>query len=372
MKFSVSKEDLSKALKKCIGAVDARANLPVLSCFKITANDDAVTIEATDLSIFIRTTINATVAEPGTMAVAAKKLTQIVSALPNDAILFDAVNSDDGSIQKVSIACRKSNYALVCMGATDYPSAVDVASELSFSINAASLVRNMALVSYARSDDESRKQLNGVLCSLRSGTMTIAATDGRRLAMTEMKLPEDSAAIADADAILPAEFVANFSRMVEGGAEGDIKVAMNNAMMSFSMSNTTIITKLIEGTYPNFRQVIPESTKTTARVARQPLLDIINRVAMVTDEGAVSVNVTMADSQLTAEAKSALVGEASEVIDAGYDGEPIGISFNPLFFIEPLKNMDCDILEMKFNDDSGPCIITDNDGFVYVMMPMRK
>lgn len=378
MRFTVSKSSFQQTLKKCIGAIDNRVTLPALSCFRITARNGAVAVDATNLSMHINATIQgAQVESGGSTLIAARKLAQIVGALPDGDVLFctDAKDGQgaDGAAEKAIVQSGKAKYSLNCMDAAEYPPLEGGELSDMFTVRAGELTRCIALVDYAASTDETRRQLNSVLLSLRGGALTVAATDGRRLAVSEIAVGGiDGQDGREADAILPVAFASGLARMIDGEEDSTMRVSANASVMRFTLQNSVVMTKLIEGSYPNFRQVIPNETNGgTARVQRQALLDAIGRVSMIAD-GVASVAVRFTGEQVVAKANSAMFGEAVDVLDAGFSGGDLTIAFNPTFIMEPLRAMDSDIAEVRFTDEAGPCIITDNAGFLYVVMPMRN
>lgn len=362
MKFSVTKEHLNTVLKRAMCAISPRVTFPVLNNFLLEASGDRLIVTASDLEISVRTSVPALVEEEGKTTLPAKKLSQIAAAFPAGDVYFVC---DEDEIS--SLSCQKSHYKLRGLDASQFPPLGDFEEVWSFTLPTHELVRNIAKVSYARSSDETRKQLNGVLFSVRNAVLTIAATDGRRLALVEKPLPDPTA--TDGDVILPNKASAELARGLDG--DGDVKVRLNQACVVFETIDTVIMTKLVEGTYPNFRQVIPDNFNRSVAIPRAIFAEALNRVSMVVSDNSASVRLQLNEGQLVVSASSADVGEASEPVDVSYEGDSVTISFNPLFFNEPLKYLDCDQLIMQFKDDYSPVVISGDEGFLYVLMPMR-
>jgi len=148
-------------------------------------------------------------------------------------------------------------------------------------------------------------------------------------------------------------------------------VRLSESRAAFELPGTLITTKLVEGTYPNYRQVVPESFSQSVTFPRGDFADVLNRVSMVVSESSASVKLKLVDAQMTISAMSNEFGEAKEPIDVSYDGKPLEIAFNPVFFSDPLRHLDCDQLIMQFNDEFSPVALSGDEGFLYVVMPMR-
>lgn len=363
MKFSITKEHLNTALKRAMCAISPRVTFPVLNNFLLEARDDRLIVTASDLEISIRTSVPALVEEEGSTTLPAKKLAQIAGAFPAGDVYFIA---DENQI--VSLSCQKSQYKLRGLDADQYPPLGDFQEAWSFTLPTRDLVRNIVKVSYARSTDENRKQLNGVLFSIRNAVLTVAATDGRRLALVDKALADVS--VPDGDAILPNKVSVELARCFDD--QDEVIVRLNEAAVIFETADTAVMSKLVEGSYPNFRQVIPDqANRSVATIPRTAFAEVLNRVAMVVSDSGAAVCLQLSEGQLLVSASSADVGDASEPLEVSYEGESVNISFNPLFFHEPLKYLECDQMIMQFKDDFSPVVISGDAGFLYVLMPMR-
>ena len=175
--------------------------------------------------------------------------------------------------------------------------------------------------------------------------------------------------IPDGDVILPAKVVAELARMLEG--EGDVTVRLSDARAAFEFGSTLLVSKLVEGTYPNYRQVVPAAFAHSVAIPRVPFAEALNRVAMVVSETSAAIKMTLKPAEMVVSAMSPEVGEAKEPIEVSYEGDPLAIAFNPLFFTEPIKHLECDQLIMQFNDEYSPVALSGDEGFLYVVMPMR-
>jgi DNA polymerase-3 subunit beta len=363
MKFTVSKDNLVAALRRVMTAVSPRSTLPALNNLLFETEGENLRITATDLEVCVTTSIPALIESSGATTLPAKKFNQICSGLPVGDVTLDCGEDD-----MATLTCGKVRYRIHGLSAEQYPKPEDFSEDWSFSLSARDLVSSLEKVAYARSDDDSRKQLSGVLLSIRAGMFTIAATDGRRLALVERVL--DSEGAVDGDVILPNKAVLELVKNMN--QDGDIKVRLSTANVAFETQDTSVMSKLVEGSYPNFRQVIPDRFASSVAISRLPFADALNRVSMVVSENSSSVKLNFGATQLTLSASSVEYGEASEPVDVSYEGEEINIAFNPVYFSDPLKFLDCDQLIIQFNDELSPVQLSGDEGFLYILMPMRN
>jgi len=197
--------------------------------------------------------------------------------------------------------------------------------------------------------------------------LTIAATDGRRLALVERTLEGDG--LPDGDVILPPKVVTELERTMPAG--GDVTVRLSESRAAFSFGTTFVTSKLVEGTYPNYRQVIPAEFTQSIGIPRETFAAVLNRVSMVVTDSSSSVRLRLEDGVMAISATSNEFGEAKEPLDVSYEGTPFEIAFNPVFFSDPLRHLECDELLMQFNDEYSPVSIAGDEGFLCVVMPMR-
>lgn len=366
MKISVAKDSLVSGLRRVMNIVSSRPIAPILSHVLLEADNGNLFITGTDTEVRIRTEIPALVFFPGKITLPAKKFFQIASALPAGDV---SVETDGEDEETVHLTCQKAAYKIRGLNAADYPEIGDFQEDWYFTLAAKELVSSLAKVSYARSEDEARKILNSVLLSVRFGMLTVAATDGRRLALVEKAFDAEAGDVQDGDVILPYKTVAELIKSLD--VTDKVKVRLTASAAVFETRNTMIISKLAEGTYPNYRSVIPESFTQKVAIPRTTFADVLNRVAMVVSESSSSVTFSITASEMLISARSAEFGEASEPLDVTLEGEPTKLTFNPDFLLEPLKTLECDQLLIKFNDGFTPVAICGDDGFLYILMPMR-
>jgi DNA polymerase-3 subunit beta len=220
---------------------------------------------------------------------------------------------------------------------------------------------------YAASGDETRYVLNGVFLSFKDNKLIMVATDGRRLALVEheVEFPQEAAA----DMILPTKAVNELLHTL--GEDGELKIEYNENQIVLEFSEIVVASKLIEGTYPNFRQVIPSQCEERVTVERESLLTALKRVSLLTSDKSSATKLTFGKNKLTVSANTPDVGEAREILPIKYTGKEITVAFNPEYMMDPLRNLSNDEIFVELTDDLSPGVIKCDIPFLYVLMPMR-
>jgi len=364
MKVTIAKDALVPGLRKVLSVVSTRTTLPILSNLLLEADGSTLYLTTTDLEVCMSTAVPALVEESGATTLPARKFGQIITALPDGDVVLETSPEE-----QTHITCGRTDFRILGLNAGDFPRDRDMEDAISLNMNGGEFCRNLNKVSYSTSMDETRRALTGILLSMREGILTFAGTDGRRLALLEKPLLEDQ--LPDTDVILPPKVV---NELVKIGAasEYDMRIELGENRARFSLEDTVLTTKLIEGAYPNYRQVVPASFSHTAVLPRTMLATVLNRVGMVVTESSASIKLALANGTVTISAASAEFGEASEPMEINYEGEPIEISFNPVFLSDPLKHLEADHVILQFNDELSPVAVAGDEGFLYVIMPMRS
>jgi DNA polymerase-3 subunit beta len=253
------------------------------------------------------------------------------------------------------------------MDSAEFPREAPLENGWSFTTTCGEFQKILGKVAYAASPDESRRVLNGILLSLRSGMLTTAATDGRRLALVEKALA--GSVPGEGDVILPPKVVNEIQKL--GEAEKNLTVQLTERKVAFRTDDTVITSKLVDGNYPNYRQVIPGSFGQSVVIPRTEFQTVLNRVSMVVSETSSSVKLKVEKAQVVVSAVSSEFGESSEPLEVSYEGKTLQIAFNPAFLMDPLKHLESDQVRLEFNDEFSPVMISGDEGFVYIIMPMR-
>ena len=363
MKFTVNREKLQKALQRVGSIIGSRSMFPVLGNVLMQAEDNLLTLTTTDLEIRISTTLEAAVEVPGVSTAPARKLASLVGCFIGADVVFDIDEKDH-----IKLRCGTSHFTLLGLAAADFPGAETFEVKREVKIKESEFKKMISSIAYAVSVDDSRKVLTGILLSARDTALTLVATDGKRLAMQE-KSPE-SITGGDGDAIIPLKAAQEMRRLLDGDELMTIRIGDKQCM--FLGNGFEVTTKLIEGNYPNYRQVVPASFARSIELPTSVFLTKIETVSQVLSDSSSFIILHFEDNQLQLQASSSEVGEGSDMVEVAYDGEPFEVSFNPAYLADPLRNCDADTVRMKINDPLNPVAIEGGEGFLYVIMPIRK
>ena len=373
MKFKVNRNHFFNGLSSVTNVVGNRATMPILQNVLIEAEGDMITLTTTNLDLGICCRIKASVSSPGRITLPVKKLVPIIRALSSADTIVELTGKD-----RVKITSGSSVFQLAGLPADQFPPISNFAGQPTITIDQDNLGSMLRKVSYAQSTDENRYILNGVFFEFSAGKLTLVATDGRRLAKCEQKLEGSDKTLA---LILPARTITELSRLLKSG--GKVHVSNNERQVGFTIDIPTndeglvdriqLVSKVVEGNYPNYRQVIPKDVGSKVRLEREKLLESVQRAALMTDDRSNTIRMTVSKKtqNLEISAKSDS-GEAHEPIAVKYDGPEVNIAFNPQYVIEPLRNVTEDEIDFEFKDDMSPGVIRGlKDDFLCVVMPQR-
>lgn len=367
MNLTIAKEQLLNGLQAVQNVVSTRTTLPILSNVLMRAEGERLEFTATDLDVTICCGVEAKVGKGGASTVPVKKLFGIARELNGGEIELEV---DDKNL--CSLRCGPSFYKIHGLGADEFPPQPKFKDDKKVSISQSTLKSMMRKTSFAISTDEARYVLNGIFLSLKDHKLTMVATDGRRLALVdeELDVPEQS----QGEFIVPAKAVNELNRLLQEKGEVEIKYSENQAAFTLQDekgSSILIITKLIEGNYPNYRQVIPAETKERVALPREEFLHALRRAEIMTSDKANSVKLAFGKNNLAITANAPEVGEAKESIAVNYKGKEIAIAFNPKYLIDPLNALPNDEVFIELIDELSPGVLKINGPFLYVVMPMR-
>ena len=362
MKFQIEREVFQDALSQVQHVVGTKTTLPILSNVLIRADELGLELSTTNLDVAIAVRVPANVEVPGNTTLPARRLASIVRELPGSGVLVEV---DDGNT--ASVSCGPSFFKILGLSEAEFPKIGEFEDAREFTIHQKLLGDALRKTAYAISTDETRYVLNGVNFVIGEGKLTLVATDGRRLAMVEQNLElEDS---IDKEVIIPTKAVMELQRLL--GDEGEMKVKLTGNQAAFSLNNSNLITKLIEGNYPNYRQVIPGEPNHRIILEREVLHNAVKRVSLLVNEKTNSIKFTFGDNRLAISTNSPEIGEAKESLDIKYDGPEMSLAFNPEFVMAPLRNLDQDEVFLDLIDEASPGVLKIDEPFLYVIMPMR-
>ncbi len=367
MNLTIAKDQIIAGLQAVQNVVSARSTLPILSNVLLRAENDRLELTATDLDVTISASVEAKVKKPGSTTIPVKKLFGIVRELGNPEIDLQVDDKNTCTIQSGA-----SLYKIHGLSAEEFPPLQSFKDDKKVVLPQETIKAMMKKTSFAVSTDESRYVLNGIFISLKNHKATMVATDGRRLALVDEDV--DVAQNSEGEFIVPAKAVNELNRLLSDKGELEIRFGDNQA--SFTLKDDKggsllIISKLIEGNYPNYRQVIPAETKERIALNREEFLHALRRAEIMTSEKANSVKMSFGKNKLEITANSPEVGEAKETIAVNYKGPEIAIAFNPKYMIDPLNALTNDEVFIELIDELSPGVLKINGPFLYVVMPMR-
>jgi DNA polymerase III subunit beta len=367
MKLTIAKDQLLSGLQAVQNIVTTRTTLPILSNVLMRAAGEGVELTATDLDVSISCSVQASVEKAGATTVPVKRFYSIVRELPVNEIELEV---DDRHV--CTIRAGASFYRINGLAAEEFPPIPSFVENKKVELPQDKVKDMLRKTAYAISLDEARYVLNGVFLVLKEHKVTMVATDGRRLALAE----EDVEISADSQAefIVPTKAINELARLLQATGGIEIKFSQNQAL--FLLKNEqgpgiVIITKLVDGTYPNYRQVIPAESGQRLALPREELLQALRRVEIMTSEKANSVKLSFAKNRLEISANSPEVGEGREGLAINYKGKELAIAFNPGFLMDPLKALDNEEVFLELTDELSPGVVKINGPFLYVLMPMR-
>lgn len=366
MKFNVEKAEIVSALQSLQRVVANRTTLPILSNVQIEAvkADDGkqgLVLTSTDLDLFMRMRIPAEVMEAGAVTLPARRLCDVVRAVESQSIAF-SVNDKFTA----SIAAGDSSYRIMGLSSEDFPIYPQPKPEQKVVVSQAALSGLLNQVRFAASKDETRYVLNGVLLRLAKDELVAVSTDGRRLAKSVVALPGSELTV---DMIVPSRSVDALLSVLQ--AEGDVEIAPAAGNVEFLLGDVKLHTKLIEGTFPNFNQVIPNECKERVAVKRQELIGAIRRASLMASAKSPSVKMTFGENKLSINANTTEVGEAREDLVLDYKGKELSIGMNPGYLADCLSVLTEDEVALNLIDGLSPMVVKSGAQFLYVVMPLR-
>ena len=374
MKFKINREFFAAGLSQVVNIVSSRPTLPVFSNVLIEAEDGKVRLTTTNLEIGILCLVKADVIIPGSITLPVKKLKDIVSGLMGSEISFELFSGT-----KVKITSGSSDALMTGIETEQFPPLPVVNNENLFEIEQSDLSTMIKSVSYAQSTDENRYVLNGVFFNFTEDGLVLVATDGRRLATCDRKITSGDGKISSF--ILPAKTVNELQKQL--GSKGKVSIGLSERQVMFEIDidekaesglcdKVKIVSKVVEGNYPQYKQVIPKDSGNRIEIERDMFLRSVEFAAKVTTDKNNSVHLNISQNNIEVAANGG-ENEASNKIAVQYGGSDMKIAFNPQFLSDPLKALAQDIVVFEFKDELSPGVLkTKDEGFLCVIMPQRK
>ncbi|CAI07723.1 DNA polymerase III subunit beta [Aromatoleum aromaticum] len=363
--LTTTRDALLAPLQSVAGIVEKRHTLPILSNVLIEKHGDQLTLLATDIEIQIRTTTAGHIGgEDASITVAARKLQDILRAVPEGDV---TVMLDD---KRLTVKAGRSRFALQTLPAADYPRMNPPDGDAThFSVSQKSFKRQLAQVAYAMAQQDIRYYLNGLLLIASGSELRMVATDGHRLAFASNPLAGD---VPHTEVILPRKTVMELARQL-ADSEDPLEVILAGNQVVFRFGPIELVSKLIDGKFPDYERVIPQNHPKLLTFERMPLLATLSRVAILTNEKFRGVRLVLGDGSLKIVSTNAEQEEALEELEVDYHDDPLDIGFNVTYLLDVLNNVTSDTIEWRFNDGNSSALVTlpGNATFKYVVMPMR-
>ncbi|MQA99574.1 MAG: DNA polymerase III subunit beta [Actinobacteria bacterium] len=376
MKFRCERDDILEAVQFASRAISNRATLPVLSGLKIEAGTDRISVASTDLELTMQTVFKAAVDEPGTAIVPGRLFGEMVRSLGAGQV---SLARGEGEVE---IGSGRGQFRVKTLAADDYPALATEDSDetvdaVTIEVDGSHLATALSQVVRAASTDESRQVLTGVLWEIESGSLTLAATDSYRLAVRNLRVDGGPAELRKV--VLPARVLGEIARYLQGGA-GGVGCSVRENLVVFTLragddtkanGDAVIGSRFIEGEFPNYRQLIPETYPNALTIEREALIDVVGRVGLLAQNN-MPVKLHLG-AELEVSAHTPDVGEGQEVVDAEYQGESLVIAFNPQFLLEGASAVQTDRVVLEAGDGLKPAILRGEgqDAFTYLLMPVR-
>jgi DNA polymerase-3 subunit beta len=368
MKFTITREQLSEGVSAVSAAVPTKTTLPVLANILLEATKDGLRLSGTDLDIAVGTMVPASVDQEGAITLPARKLQELVRELPSAGIRFTTQGE-----QRVTIECGRSKFKLLGLPREEFPAFPQVTFDKSSKTTARDLQKLVAHVAFAASTEESRPILNGVLWQLTADRMRMVATNGHRLAKMEVPL-QSGAASQPAELIVPPKALDQLRKLFS--PDDEIEIGRSENHLGFRSASTVVYTRLIEGPYPNYEQVIPRENDKTATAEKAALMAALRRMSIVASEQTHRIRMSFGDGACRLSVTTPDLGEAQEEITVSYEGEPIDIGFNANYLLEVLKYIPTDEVRMTFKAPERAATVEpvgwdDPAAYLTLVMPLR-
>ena len=374
MKVRIGRDELLTGLQRVQGVVEKRNTMPILSNILLEAKHEGAEIVATDLEIGMRGLYKATVLEPGGVTLSARKLYEIIKELPSSDIELTS-----GDNHWTTIQAGKSQFKIVGLPSSDYPALPSIEREGLTPLTGAGVLELIRKTLFAAGDNDARYILNGLLVTLntteKKTLLRLVGTDGHRLAVAEREVGKPGAKEAPTEikAIIPKKAAQEMRRLLEEGGDAEPLIGFTKNLMIFRKSGLLLTSRLMEGNYPNYQQVVPKESNRRILVKRSELESALRRVSVLSRDKASAVKVTFESGLLTLFSSNPDFGEALEELPARYEGEPLNTGFNARYLLDVLAVMEGDSVSLQMDTALSPCLVQEAEtpGFKCVVMPIK-
>jgi DNA polymerase-3 subunit beta len=366
MKVRVDQDQFSRTLGLVTGVVPTASSIPVLSNLLLETEGDRLKMSATDLDISVISSVECNVSKAGAIAVAAKRLQEIIRELAGEEVALEV----DGT--RISIACGRSNFKMMGMEKDQFPKIADLSAEERIAMDGDTLAKMIRRSVYSVARDDTRPVLSGVLWEISDKELAMVGTDGHRLA--RMGLTGDFGIKQDDGVIVPPKALNQILRLLGPGDE--VGIAIDKAFVGFFVGDTVVYTRRIEGTFPNYKQVIPKNNENILTVSRTGLMSAAKRVSLLADSKTHKIKMHLSEKGVKLSASTPDLGEAEEEVEASYSGEALVMGYNAAYIIDVLKSAESEEMRLELGSAVGATILKpaeeeENESYVCLVMPLR-
>jgi DNA polymerase III subunit beta len=363
VKITCAKEELTQALSVVGRAVSTRATVQVLGGVLLRASESSLELSATDMELSLRLSVEAQVEGGGAVVAPGRLLVDLARLLPESEVVLEH-RPEHGVLE---VTCGPASYKLNTYSAEDFPKLPEVEGAQTFGVDTSAFLETVSRVARAASRDESRPVLTGVLVRFEGGKLIMAATDSYRMSVKETELA--SGAVAELEAIVPARALTELSRIAQDSGELQIGVQENHVV--FGAGDVWLTTRRIDGQFPNYKQLLPETFEHEVALPREEFLEVVRRASVMAQRNS-PLRLRFAEGEVTVSAQTQDVGEAKESLPVPFSGEPLEIGFNPDFLRDGLESVEGDEVALRLISPLRPGLIhSDAEDFSYLIMPIR-
>lgn len=361
MKFKVDKDVLLGGIQIVQDVIITKATLPILSHILLETQQGSLRLTATDLDIGISCVIPVDIQEQGAITVPAKRFSDIIKELPLDNISITTKKNN-----QVNIETDLCQFKIMGLAREEFPKLPEFKDKEAIKLDQASLKQMLNLTSFSVSMDESRYVLNGILFKISKNNLTLVATDGKRLAIVEKKINYTQE--QGVNIIVPIKTIHGLNRNLR--EDGELSLILGSNQVLFDLGDVVVISRLIEGEFPDYKQVIPLASDNKVRVGREQFLLAVKRAALLSTPDYQAVKLEVFKNKLVVSKSTPDVGESREELTVAYNGKELAIGFNPAYLIDVLKNLNEESVDLELTDTEKPGVIRIH-GYVYIVLPMR-
>jgi len=369
--FSANREQFLQGLSRVQNIVERKNTVPILSNVLIDGTGEKLRMLATDMEIGISGTVEASIKGKGSITLSARKLFEIVKELPAETTITLQVKEDNLS----EITCGTSSFQLKGLPAEDYPTLPVYEDGNFIKLDAGSFREMIKKTIYASSTDETRYNLTGILLEMEAkgenGLLRLVATDGHRLALVEKEVQGNMR--TGESVVIPRKSLNEVRRLLEEDENEEVEVDFQKQHGVFRKDSIVLTTRLIDMSFPNYNQVIPQERKAAAGVPRESMIHAIRRVSLLSSERSRAVRFAFSQNSLTIHVNNPDLGAATETIDVEYSGDDLEVTFNAKYMLDTLTSMEAETVELGLNDELSPCVMSQKgeEEYIAVIMPMR-